>query len=444
MEVASVESLCNLLARSKLLAANDVRALRQRWLTEAGKTLNNLGAFANWLVANQYVTDYQSKLLLRGKAERFFLSDYKVLERIGQGRFAGVYKAVHRLGQVVAIKVLPPSKVKDPQVFGRFQREARLALKLKHPQVVRTVQTGADLDLHYIVMEYLDGQTLDELLAHRGRLSPAEALPLLLQALSGLQYLHEQQIVHRDLKPANLMLVPALDAAGRMTLSLKILDIGLGRALFEDDGNDAAFGLTTEGALIGNPDYRAPEQARDAHAADIRCDIYSLGCVLYHMLTGQVPFLDANALNKLVRHATEAPRPLTEFNPQVPDAVQQLLDRMLAKDPADRFPTPETGSKAVQEVLAGLTAAPAPAKQPATATAQTPVAMPVPTPAADLTFDPIVNAPAAKPARDNWKEHLPVGRRDLIVFALGLLLGLVMFGVGLLGVWFLMSRNAVR
>src|SRR5260370_26029952 len=115
MEVTSVESLCNLLARSKLLTANDVRALRQRWLNEGGKAVNNLGAFANWLVANQYVTEYQSKLLLLGKGERFFLSDYKVLERIGQARFAGAYKAVHRFGQVLPIKVLPPAQVQDPQ-----------------------------------------------------------------------------------------------------------------------------------------------------------------------------------------------------------------------------------------------------------------------------------------------------------------------------------------
>src|SRR5205807_7284536 len=153
------------------------------------------------------------------------------------------------------------------------------------------------------------------------------------------------------------MLVPA-PAPGQpdntLQASVKILDIGVGRALF-DEGDPAAGGnieLTNRGDLLGAPDYMAPEQARDAHAADIRADIYSLGCVLYHMLAGRPPFTDANRVRKLVRHATEAPRPIKESNPQVPDAVQLVLDRLMAKDPAQRYPTPETAIEAVQKVLA--------------------------------------------------------------------------------------------
>ncbi len=441
MDVDSVESYCNLLARSKLLAAADVRTLRGRWLKESGRAVNDLPAFTRWLIANQYVTDYQSNLLLRGKIERFFLSDYKLLERIGKGRMAGIYKAVDRLGQPVAIKVLPPSKVRDVQTFGRFQREARLAVKLKHPHIVRTLQTGEELGLHYIVMEYLDGQTLDEMLYQRGKLSATEALPLLVQALYGLQYLHEQDIVHRDLKPANLMLLPSLDAAGRSAASLRILDIGLGRALFDEGGNDgaAAVELTTEGALLGEPDYLAPEQARDAHAADIRADLYSLGCVLYHMLAGQPPFVDANRVRKLVRHATEAPRPVKEHNPSVPDAVQQLLDRLMAKDPAQRFATPGDAVKAVLSVLAILPAPAPPVTKPTAPPPNIPLAMPVPAapppaaaPVANLTFDPIASAPAVPSQRRSWVEHLHADRRDVIVFGLGVLVGLMAFGVGLL------------
>src|SRR5262249_20791579 len=139
----------------------------------------------------------------------FFLGEYKILDRIGRGRMAGVYKAVHQLGQVVAIKVLPPSKAKDPRTLGRFTREARLALKLKHPNVVRAFQVGEVNGLHYLVMESLEGEPLEEVLQRRKRLSPAEAVRVVHQALVGLQHIHEQGLVHRDLKPSNLMLVPA-------------------------------------------------------------------------------------------------------------------------------------------------------------------------------------------------------------------------------------------
>src|SRR5206468_2519439 len=128
------------------------------------------------------------------------LNQYKLIDRLGQGRMAGVYQAVHELGQTVAIKILPPSKAKDPQLFGRFQREARLALRLQHPNVVRTFQVGEANGLNYLVMEYLDGEDLEDVFKRRGKLPPAEAVRLVYQALQGLQHLHEQGMVHRDLK----------------------------------------------------------------------------------------------------------------------------------------------------------------------------------------------------------------------------------------------------
>src|SRR5262249_49448253 len=146
--------------------------------------------------------------LLRGHADHIFFNDYKLLDRIGRGRMAGVYKAVHQLGQTVAIKVLPPSKAKDPQALSRFQREARMAMKLKHPNVVRPFHPRESNGLQYLVMEYLDGEPLDEVLKRRGRLPPTEAARLIYQALQGLAHIQEQDMVHRDLEPANLMLVP--------------------------------------------------------------------------------------------------------------------------------------------------------------------------------------------------------------------------------------------
>src|SRR5437870_5091055 len=138
----SVQNLCGFLIRSKLMSPDGMKAMYQRWQAEAPGNLENLGQFSQWLIANKYVTEYQAGLLSKGHADDFFLNQYMILERLGRGRMAGVYKAAHPLGQVVAIKVLPPSKTKNAQVLGRFQREAELASKLKHPHVVRTFQVG--------------------------------------------------------------------------------------------------------------------------------------------------------------------------------------------------------------------------------------------------------------------------------------------------------------
>src|SRR5262249_51610405 len=161
-----------------------------------------------------------------------------------------------------------------------------------------------------------------------------------------LQHLHEHGMVHRDLKPANLMLAypPGDTPKDTTTATVKILDMGLARALSDevvpDRNEEPAPVLTSEGILLGTPDYMAPEQARDARQADIRADIYALGCVLYPLLDGKPPFPDTNIISQMIRHATEQPKPLKEFNPAVPDGLQQIINWMLAKDPAQRYQTP--------------------------------------------------------------------------------------------------------
>jgi serine/threonine protein kinase len=349
----TVENVCGLLIRSKLLTPDAVKAMYQRWQGEARDAVANLAQFTRWLVAHNYVTEYQAALVARGHADSFFIHQYKILDRLGKGRTAGVYKAVHQLGQVVAIKILPPSRAQKPRILARFQREVHLALKLKHPNVVRSFQVGETAGLHYLVMEYLEGEALDTVLQRRKRLPAQEAVRLVYQALQGLQHIHEQGLVHRDLKPANLMLVPGRtpgEPDNTLRATLKILDIGLGRALFDERAAAMAgnLHLTGEGMLLGTPDYLAPEQARNARGSDIRADIYSLGCVLYHCLTGQPPFPDTNILSQMVRHATEAPKPLRELVPELPDGLQPILNLMLAKDPAQRYPTPERAAQALQ------------------------------------------------------------------------------------------------
>jgi serine/threonine protein kinase len=362
----TVESLCNQMARNRLLAAEAIRSLRQRWRDEVKEASDDAGRFSKWLIANSYLTDFQFGMLTRGFADLLWLGEYKLLDRIGRGRMAGVYKAVHQLGQVVAVKVLPPSKAQHAPLLARFQREARLALRLKHPNVVRTFQVGKSKgDLHYLVMEYLDGEPLEDVLERRERLPPGEAAYVLLQALRGLQHLDDEGLVHRDLKPANLMLVPVRSAGQPDTVlrqTVKILDIGLGRALFDEGAPGAADvgELTNEGVILGTPNYMAPEQARNARAADIRSDLYSLGCVFYEMLTGQVPFPDDSPLRQMVRHATEPPRPLRELNPAVPENFQVVMDSLLAKDPAQRYATANQAARAVSALLPNLPEPPAP------------------------------------------------------------------------------------
>lgn len=361
-----VENLCGFLIRSKLMTAEEMLAMKQRWQGEA-KDAGQAAAFVKWLIAKNYTTEYQASLLARGHVDDFFLGEYKILERIGRGRMAGVYKAAHPSGQVVAIKVLPPSRAKNPQMLARFEREARLAVKLKNPHVVRSFQVGETKSVHYLVMEYLEGDTLEEVLQRRKRLPPAEAVRLVHQALLGLQHIHELGLVHRDLKPANLMLLPACargDNETTLKSNLKILDIGLAREFFDENAPMEAterMELTGEGVLLGTPDYLAPEQARDPRNIDIRADIYSLGCTLYHLLTGQPPFPDKNILNQMIRHATETPKQLSSFNASIPEGLEQIVSWMMAKQPAQRYPTP---ARAAQALDAFLMVTSEPAKQP--------------------------------------------------------------------------------
>lgn len=357
----SVPDLFGLLLRSRLMPIDDARAMYQRWLQESGDAAMDPVAFSRWVPEQGYLTTYQVNLLRKGHADGFFLQHYKILDRLGKGKMAGVYKAVHDLGQVVALKVLPPSRAQDPHLLGRFRREARLAMRLHHPNIVRAFQTGEADGLHYLVMEHLDGVPLSHILDQRGNFPAVEAVRLIHQTLQGLQHIHEQGLVHRDLKPANLMLVPApLEGGDTSGCTVKIVDIGLGRALLEEAGQEPMDDIQLTGAssFLGTPDYIAPEQARDARTADIRSDIYSLGCVLYHLLAGQPVFPDTNLINQLVRHATEPPHPLREFNPEVTDELQQIINAMLAKEPAARYQTPERAARALQAFLDHLGSAP--------------------------------------------------------------------------------------
>lgn len=345
---ATAADFCRGLARSGLVPPEAAdQALRQ--FLAAGGSAADVDAFRRHAVARLGLTEYQAALIQRGRCDGFRLGGYTILDRLGRAAGGGgVYQAARRSGRLVAIKVLPPSRAADPLARRRFRREGRLLTHLDHPHVVKPLRLGRTGGVHFIVMEYLDGETLDKVLARRGRLPAPEAARLARQALLGLHHLHERRVVHRDLKPGNLMVLPG----GRPTTlgaTLKLLDVGLGRELFAEGPEAAGHAdLTAAGTLIGTPDYLPPEQARDARSATPRSDQYGLGCVLFHLLAGHPPFPKADLLARLQAHAAE---PVGRLPADAPPGLQAVVDRLTAKAPAGRFPSAAAAAEALVPFL---------------------------------------------------------------------------------------------
>lgn len=270
-----------------------------------------------------------SKLLEPGSR----LGKYEVVAHIATGGMGAVYQAVDaELGRSVALKVLQPELAHLGPVLERFRREARHSARLNHPNIVALHEIGHDveLDLHYLVLEYISGIDLKAYIEKRGTLHPEEARLIMIQAATALNHAHEHGLVHRDIKPSNFLLA----RVGNKVV-IKLTDLGLARRENDDD-----YRVTREGTTIGTVDYMAPEQARDSGTADIRSDIYSLGCTAYHMLAGKPPFSKGGLGERLVKHLEMPPPDVRFFNPKVSSAFWAILEKMLAKKPDDRYATP--------------------------------------------------------------------------------------------------------
>ncbi len=291
------------------------------------------------------------------------LGEYQVLEELGHGGMGRVYKALQtKLDRVVAVKVLPRGRLRDQKAIVRFEREMKAIGRLAHPNIVQAYDAREIQQMPVLVMEFVDGLDLSELVRRVGPLPMADACELVRQTALALQYAHEHGLVHRDIKPSNIMLARSGE--------VKLLDLGLARFYAESTAgiSEGATGvspvpsadagetpllpdMTGTDQLMGTADYMAPEQASDSRRVDIRADLYSLGCTLYKLLSGRAPFSGPGhhtTLEKLNAQVHEQPPFIRTLVPQVPEKLAALLDRMLAKDPADRFGTPA----AVAEALA--------------------------------------------------------------------------------------------
>ncbi|RUL88352.1 serine/threonine-protein kinase [Tautonia sociabilis] len=313
------------LLKSRLLGSEQVARIR----AELEPLPDDAVPFARALVDRGLLTTYQANKLLNGRTWGFFLGDYRILKRLGAGGMGKVYLARRESdNRRVAIKVLPPKKaLEDEQALRRFYREMELSRRVRHPNVTRTLEVGALGDAHYMVMEYVPGDSLYNLVKGihdgSGPLRFDEAARYFVRVLSGLQAAHDAGLVHRDLKPSNLMVTPEGDA--------KILDLGLAKSMGEEGI------LTHPNSVVGTLDYASPEQLADASRADFRSDVYSTGCTLYFALAGRPPFEGGDIVSKIFRHRMEDPDPLEKLCPDVPPAFAAIVRKAMAKQPEDRY-----------------------------------------------------------------------------------------------------------
>jgi eukaryotic-like serine/threonine-protein kinase len=344
MTIASAGSLIDALQHHRLINGDQYARLKSQL---QGRNTNPR-AVAKQLVQHGWLTVFQINQLFAGKGKDLVIGAYRVIDRLGQGGLSQVYKAKHsEYDLTVALKVIKPEVMANEEGRQQFLQEIEAMARVDHPNIVQFCDADQVNDTCFFAMEYVEGTDLGKQIRLTGPMAVRDACDCVRQAALGLQHAHERNLVHRDIKPVNLFITQVPVNASRFSSTrhqtrplIKILDWGLA-SLRCPKGlpQEPTFEEITRG-LIGTADYLAPEQARNASKVDIRGDIYSLGCTFYYLLTGQPPFPDGTLMQKILQHQQGQPRPLTDFRADLPDGVAPILNRMLAKNPDDRFATP--------------------------------------------------------------------------------------------------------
>ncbi len=355
---------------------------------------------AGVLIQNGLLTYFQSENILLGKWKRFTIGKYKILERLGSGGFAQVYLCEHKLmRRRVAVKVLPVAKTKGSSAMDRFYREARALDKLDHPNIVHFYDVDKEGDLHFLVLEYVDGSNLQEIVRKSGPMPVARACNYIAQAAHALQHAHEHGMVHRDVKPGNILV--SRDGV------VKMLDLGLAMVLDEKENQ-----LTRihEDGTLGTADYLSPEQAMDSHDVDTRTDIYSLGVTFYFLLTGRPPYEGLQIADKLLAHQMKQPPPITETRSDVPAGVLAILNKMMAKKAEQRYAEPGEVAEALAPFIQSATVPPSademPMLSPAASGPSSDAALTAakPTPAVPTPAAAVAAAPHAVAEQAPWEQ----------------------------------------
>lgn len=338
---APADRLLRALRKSGLLPA--VR-IDQLVATAPKGVVRDPDKLGEYLVGHGVVTHFQVTKLKQGTFQGLALGPYHILSPLGKGGMGTVYLARDTRKPdgrkaLIALKVLPPKRAREEdRTLARFLREMDMAQRVGHPHLTRTFEAGDIGGVHYIAMEYIRGESLRRLVGDHGPLSVARAAHLFAEVADGLGHAHETGLVHRDLKPSNIMVTPNGHA--------KVLDLGLALAVDEELPEDKTI-VGGQGYVLGTMDYIAPEQVDDPTGVDARADLYAMGCSLYFALTGQPPFPGGTSQEKMRRHRTEHPDPLTDFNPTVPIEFARVVQKLMEKAPARRYPT----AKSVRDAL---------------------------------------------------------------------------------------------